>query len=139
MSLLCLDSIKVQVLYHLTQVSPSSSIASGQRPGQYFGLDILITPFDICSSSILTKSTYVLRKINPTWALFLVNLTTCAKILPTEMELEIYKMQDINHNKHSRTNTSTTIEHGSHAQKGNKCNINPEAEFSKFKNVGTVN
>jgi hypothetical protein len=28
----------------------------------------------------LARSTYFLRKLNPTWALFLVNLTTSAKI-----------------------------------------------------------
>jgi len=59
--------------------------------------------------------------------------------LPTELQLEIYKIQNVNHYKHSRTNTSATIEHESDARKGNKCNINPDAEFSKFKNVGTVN
>lgn len=48
-------------------------------------------------------------------------------------------MQNIYHNKHRRVNTSAAIENESHARKGNKRNINPDAEFSKFKNVGTVN
>ena len=45
----------------------------------------------------------------------------------------------LNHNRHCRANTSTTIEHESHTRKCYKRDINPDSEFSKFKNVGTVN
>jgi len=48
-------------------------------------------------------------------------------------------MQNLNHNKHCRANTLAAIEHESHARKGYKRNINPDAEFSEFKNVGTLN
>jgi len=48
-------------------------------------------------------------------------------------------MQIINHNKHRRSNTSAAIQSESHSRKGNKRNLDPDAEFSKYKNVGTGN
>ena len=48
-------------------------------------------------------------------------------------------MQIINHNKHRRANTSAAIQSESYARKGNKHNLDPDAEFSKYKNVGTEN
>jgi len=70
--------------------------------------------------------------------LFRCSTRTFAPTVLAPQQLSCQGATSLHHNKHCRANTSAAIEHESHTRNGYKRDKNPDAEFSKFKNVGTL-